>query len=317
MGTKEKLREKLGREPTKEEIQKAKDKKEKKRAAEAAAEAAPAAAPAPAPATSQPPAKKAKKAAAAAAPAAAPNLLISGSKKQRKEPAAEKEASGSSAPLLLMGGAAESLFSGISIAAASAPKKRASSDDSFRAMWGPISKGAAALMESIEASLNALPVDRLGADERTALVATYREQLTLALTPTEEVLSACRAKVAARTPTKPPPAPKVPVIDESLRDEALALMASHDWDVMLAAGGGLTDKHLKHLALFKGVYDAACKLHPTGKPGKINLLTALLKADFKKDKKKSKSAPAAPPPPPADDSDDSDGSDGSDDSDDE
>lgn len=283
MGTRKKFVEKYQREPTAEELATFKAKLEKKAAKkERKKEQAPAGA-----ATVESPAAAAV---ATPSPAAPSGGKQAGSKRKRAEvaPSAALFAS----PAGLGRTASKSFVTSMAALSKAVDKGAAASaipDAAFEAAWESHKAGAEALLDQFESSLPA----RLTEEQRGALLQPYRERLGLSLTAPEAVLERCRRKHAAaekvkadaraaKAATRPPKPPKEHALNETLRDAGLEILKRFEWDVMTAcegaaAKGYLSNDHLKHLAIYKGVYAAVAAESGANAPGKVKLMSALVK----------------------------------------
>ena len=294
MGARKKFVEKYQREPTAEELAAFKIKLEKKAAKkERKREQAPAGA-----ATVGSPAAGAAEAAAVATPSPAAAVAAAapsggkqaGSKRKRAEAAPSAALFASPAGL---GRTASRSFVTSMAALSKAVDKGASTsvipDAAFEAAWESHKAGAEALLDQFE---NSLPA-RLNEEQREALLQPYRERLALSLTAPEAVMERCRRKHAAaekvkadaraaKAATRAPKPPKEHALNEALRDAGLEILKRFGWDVMTAcegaaAKGYLSNDHLKHLAIHKGVYAAVAAESGSNAPGKVKLMSALVK----------------------------------------
>jgi len=168
-------------------------------------------------------------------------------------------------------------------------KQRYLTKEVFVPTWAVQQSGAQSVLTQIEATLAAIPEERLSAMDRATILARYQEDLKLALTPADDIWNECHAKAEAKKPT--PQRSRSPKLNEHLKDEALRLLKGHEWNLMMAGGGSpkgtLTIEHLKALAIYKHRYSAAQTASGTKTPGKIHLLGVLLGADFSVDKAKA------------------------------
>lgn len=300
MGVRDKLREKLDREPTDEEVAAEKARKaEKKRKA---AEKSTAADETEAPEVEEGGAAAAKTKAAAAAPLAAQSLpdaaASSGedpppAKKQRKPrtprtPKAPKATKGEAAAMQSLAAAAASVQAAGARAVAKALAKTGGGgleSDAFIEMWRSHASGVRAFMSSVEATLSALPDERMSEEQRTEAIAGFAAQLSLPFTPAEDIANAAKEKLEAEAAKKEaerkakaakrtPKAPKSPKVDTSALDEAYEILKTFEYDVMNACEkqtkGYLSTAHLRQLAIDKSVYEGG------DKNNRMQLIKALL-----------------------------------------
>jgi len=297
----EKLRQKLGREPTEDEITQEKAKKaEKKRKAqerETAAQVEEAA-----DATEMEAGGAATAAgdvAAVALPAAdsPPDAAASSgeqppAKKPRKPrtPKATKATKADAAAAQSLAAAAANVHAAGARAVAKAIAKASATgleSDAFIDVWRSHASGVRAFMSSVEATLSAIPDDRMTEEQRTEVIADLSAQLSLPFTPPQDIVKAANEKLAAEEAKQEAArkakaakaaerTPKSPKVDEAVRAEAYEVLEKFKYDVMdaseKASKGYLSTAHLRQLAIDKGVWEGG------EKNNRMPLIKALLPA---------------------------------------